>query len=172
MKKLCLALSLALSLAAIAAVHAQNSASSDRNQSLSSGKQVTATGCLQRAVRNPALDTGNAVGTSGSSSAETPATDQPIIRSDTKWVLTAPSENRSSGDTVGTSGRAPRLEYRLDVDDESNIAAHEGHKVQITGTLEEGRAAAADNTHAKGKSPRRAPLLKIDSVKMIADDCR
>lgn len=185
MKKLSLALSFALSLAAIAALRAQTSPTAEQNQSPAhrnqapasqdqapaSGKEVTVTGCLERAVRNPPLETGSAVGTSGSDRPSSTATDQPIIRSDTKWVLTASAGKEGSGETVGTSGRAPRLEYRLDVPDESTLAAHEGHRVRITGTVEEGRAAGAGDKDAKLGSGRRAPLLKIESVKMIADDC-
>jgi hypothetical protein len=125
---------------------------------------VTVTGCLERAVRNPALDTGNeAVGTSG--------IDAPIIKSDTKWVLTAASK-RGSDKTVGTSGGGrSKVDYRLDIGDESTYAAHEGHKVQITGTLEEGQSAQAGEADTKPGAGRHAPLLKVQSVKMLSENC-
>jgi hypothetical protein len=50
--------------------------------------------------------------------------------------------------------------YKLDADD-SKLSPHVGHKVEITGSLDQ----------ASSSSPSSSPRLKVDSVKMIATSC-
>ncbi len=150
MKRLSIALSIALALAAVAALQAQTQA-----PPAAQGDQVTVTGCLERAVRDVA------VGTSGTNGAP---------RSDTKWVLMPPGV-RADAETPGTTGRAPKISYRLDVADESNLVAHEGHKVEIKGRLEEGRPEQAGQQETKRSSHEQAPKLKLESIKMISANC-
>ena len=67
----------------------------------------------------------------------------------------------SSG-PVGTTGAAPTaMRYRLE-GDEKTISTHLNHQVEITGTLSP--ATAAGTTTA-------APMLKVESVKMVAATC-
>ena len=70
---------------------------------------------------------------------------------------------------VGTSGAstgAVAKTYRLDAA-ESMISPHVGHKVEITGTVEEQAAPAG----ASASSTVTAPRLKAESVKMVAATC-
>jgi hypothetical protein len=118
----------------------------------SSANKVTVTGCIQRAaVEAPTA-------TSGTSGAAIP---------DTQFVLA----NATAGTSTGTSGTAssamttaPR--YRLDDDAVSKITPHVGHKVEVTGTVDNSpRSTGATSTGAA------APKLKVDSIKMMAATC-
>src|SRR2546422_1591861 len=76
----------------------------------------------------------------------------------------------SSGAT-GTSGSSAAAAtiastYRLDAAD-SMLSPHVGHKVEITGTLED-RGDSAPSTSSATSSVPSAPKLKVDNVKMIA----
>jgi len=78
---------------------------------------------------------------------------------------------------VGTAGAAAPASvaktYRLDAA-ETMIAPHVGHKVEVTGTVEEPSAAAAAGAPAEGAgagAAANAPRLKIESVKMVAATC-
>ncbi len=83
-------------------------------------KQLTFSGCIEKAPvesgANPAAPAG---------AAET----------ETKFILTNASPAGTG--TVGTGGGAkPATKYRLEVDD-AKISPHVGHKVEVTGTVEE-----------------------------------
>ena len=69
----------------------------------------------------------------------------------------------TSGSGAGAAGKAS---YRLD-GTESTLTPHVGHKVEITGTLEERPASAA----AGASSNTSAGTLKVDSVKMVSTTC-
>jgi hypothetical protein len=68
--------------------------------------------------------------------------------------------------TAGASTGAVAKTYRLDAA-ESMISPHVGHKVEITGTVEEQTASAG----ASASSTVTAPKLKAESVKMVAATC-
>jgi hypothetical protein len=114
---------------------------------------ITVTGCIQRSPQSSAAapSTPGAVGTAGSS------------RSDGGFMLNIPKP--------GGAGAAPNASpapgassavssYKLDADD-SKLAPHVGHKVEITGSLD----------RAGSSSPSSSPRLKVDNVKMIASSC-
>jgi hypothetical protein len=62
---------------------------------------------------------------------------------------------------VGTAGATPpATRYRLE-GDEKTISAHLNHQVEITGTV----------TPATGAGATATPMLKVDSVKMVAAKC-
>lgn len=64
---------------------------------------------------------------------------------------------------VGTTGTPPAAtRYRLE-GDEKTISPHLNHQVEITGTVAPATAAGATGT--------AAPMLKVESVKMIAAKC-
>jgi hypothetical protein len=76
--------------------------------------------------------------------------------------------------TAGASAAAPASiakTYRLD-GAESMISPHVGHKVEVTGTVDDQPSATA-SASASGAtaSASNAPKLKIDSVKMVAATC-
>jgi hypothetical protein len=57
------------------------------------------------------------------------------------------------------------------VADESNLVAHEGHKVEIKGRLEEGRPEQAGQPDTKRSSHEQAPRLRLEAIKMISSNC-
>jgi hypothetical protein len=65
-----------------------------------------------------------------------------------------------SGGPVGTSGTLTATRYRLDGEDKT-ISPHLNHQVEITGTV----------TPAAAGGAAPAPLLKVESVKMISAKC-
>jgi hypothetical protein len=145
----------ALALATTVAVLAQDPPSSPASQSQSTAaKSITVTGCVQRAQQSP-------TGTSGRS---TPSAMDP------KFVLTNAAISTSG--TAGTSGTAAppstavASEYKLD-SDESKLTAHVGHKVEISGTVEQPSRA----TQPPAASAANAPTLKVETVKMVAATC-
>jgi hypothetical protein len=110
--------------------------------------QVVITGCVQRTAQLP-------VGTAGTPAAAPDAT---------KFILTKASPASDATATPKT--------YRLDAE-ESALTAHVGHKVEITGTLDAAKPAAAvagdpAPPAAAAASPSK---LKVASVKMIAASC-
>jgi hypothetical protein len=139
----------AIAIGAVAGIFAQDS--SQTSQSTSS-KTVTVTGCVQRAQPTP-------TGTAGTTGAP-----------ETKFVLTNANLNPSG--TAGTSGTtappatAIASEYRLDTD-EAKLTPHIGHKVEITGTVEQ----PARTEQKPTASTANAPTMKVDNVKMIASTC-
>jgi len=122
-----------------------------------SAKSVTVTGCIQPAAQGPA-------GTSG-------ATGATRSTSESKFLLT--SVAMSPAGTTGTAGTtrpatAAASQYRLDADD-AKLTPHVGHKVEVTGTVEEPRTATP--TPDSAASTANAPKLKVDTVRMISSTC-
>jgi hypothetical protein len=103
-----------------------------------SSDKVVITGCIQRGIQSP-------VGTTGAPGAA--AADA------AKFILTKASPASDATATPKT--------YRLDAED-SQLTAHVGHKVEITGTL--------DAKPAPGDAAAPAKL-KVASVKMVAASC-
>jgi hypothetical protein len=67
---------------------------------------------------------------------------------------------KPSGAGAAPSASRAVSSYKLDADD-SKLAPHVGHKVEITGSLDQ----------ASSSSPSSSPRLKVDNVKMIATTC-
>lgn len=103
-----------------------------------SSDKVVITGCIQRGIQSP-------VGTTGAPGAA--AADA------AKFILTKASP-------VSNATATPKT-FRLDAED-SQLTAHVGHKVEITGTL--------DAKPAPGDAAAPAKL-KVASVKMVAASC-
>lgn len=143
MKTLCLAVVIAFSTATAVALHAQTSTAPNATT-------VTVTGCIERSA--PQTPTG----TSGTVGATAP---------DTKFVLTTPSVGTAG--TSGTTATSSNIVYRLNDTDQAKVSAHEGHKVEITGTVEKGTA-APDESKSETTS---APKLSVESVRMISSTC-
>jgi len=137
----------------VMSLSAQNPPASSSQSS--SSKAITVTGCMQRAQQAP-------TGTSGTAGATSSA-------SEIKFVLTSASlsPTGAAAATSGTATSAIASEYKLDTD-ESKLSPHVGHKVEITGTVEQ--AARAEEKPAA--SAANAPTLKVDSIKMIAATCQ
>ena len=128
----------------------------------SNANKVTVTGCVQRA------STQTPTGTSGTSGASIP---------DTKFILANATAGTATAGTSGTtnppsSAMATAPRYRLDDAAESKITPHVGHKVEITGTLDEqSHAAGSTGTAGAASSGAAAPKLNVDSIRMIASSC-
>ena len=114
--------------------------------------KVTISGCLQSAPPAAAA-AGGAAPTAGAAPS-TPAASKFELAS-AKIVSETP---------VGTAGTAaPVTKYRLD-GEEKTITPHLNHQVEITGTVAPAAASGAAAAAA-------APMLKVDSVKMVAAKC-
>lgn len=152
--RLWLATSAAIAMGMTMTAFAQYPQSSSSSQS-QSNKNITITGCVERA--QPA-----ATGTTGTSN---PAS------ATTQFILT--NAALSTSGMAGTSGAttppatAIASEYRLDTTDEATLSPHVGHKVEITGSIEQ-------PSQAEEKPPAsaaNAPTLKVQKVKMLASTC-
>ena len=80
-------------------------------------------------------------------------------------VATSGAAGAGAGATGAGASAAGKASYRLD-GTESTITPHVGHKVEITGTLEERPASAA-----AGGTNAPAGTLKVDSLKMVSTTC-
>jgi hypothetical protein len=103
-----------------------------------SSDKVVVTGCIQRGIQSP-------VGTTGAAGAA--AADA------SKFILTKASPASDATATPKT--------YRLDADD-SQLTAHVGHKVEVTGSID------AKPAPGDAAAPSK---LKVASVKMVAASC-
>jgi hypothetical protein len=119
--------------------------STNAGRATAADKKVTFSGCIERQPASAAAVTG--------------APTMP-------FMLTNAS-TAGAGAPVATSGAASaaKLSYRLD-GTESTLTPHVGHKVEITGTVEERPASAA-----AGGANAPAGTLKVDSVKMVSTTC-
>ena len=113
------------------------------------GKQVTFSGCIEKAPAEAGA----------SASTATPA-----------FILANAAPAGSASGTVGTSGGAkPAAKYRLDAD-AAKLTPHVGHKVEITGTVDDMPSSATPPSGATASSAA-GPKLKVESVKMVAATC-
>ena len=135
-----------LAAAALAAQTQTTAASAQQQPSTAKAPQkITITGCVERADQMRGADT---VGTTTDSM---------------HFVLvTIPTT-----EAVGTSGAArPSMDkgYRLDAD-EKQLNPHVGHKVEITGAVDEPAATTGAASSING------PMVKVQSVKMLSETC-
>jgi hypothetical protein len=117
-------------------------------------KTITVTGCVAKAAA-PTGTTGTAGGAASA-------------KDETNFVLSS-----AAASPTGTAGAAPpsaasiASEYRLDAAD-AKLTPHVGHKVEITGTVEESKGP----TQPPAASAANAPKLKVDSLKMVSTSCQ
>jgi hypothetical protein len=115
-------------------------------------KKVTFSGCIERQPASAAAVTG--------------APSMPFMLTNAA-AAGAGAPVATSGSGAGAA--SAKASYRLD-GTESTLTPHVGHKVEITGTVEESRpAAAAGGASASANAP--AGTLKVDSVKMVSTTC-
>ena len=127
--------------------------------SSSNANKVTVTGCVQRATSEAPT------GTSGVAGA---------VKPDTQFVLANASAGTATAGTSGTTTpatsampTAPR--YRLDDAEQAKIAPHVGHRVEISGTIDDVSSPSATPGATSTATP--APKLKVDAIKMLASSC-
>jgi hypothetical protein len=133
---------------AAAALAAQTTTATPQQQTTAEKKtpdKITITGCVERADQVQGAST---VGTTTDSM---------------HFVLIS----IPTSEAVGTSGSSPASMdkgYRLD-GDEKQLNPHVGHKVEITGFVDEAAATSGAASAANG------PMVKVQSVKMLAETC-
>ena len=122
----------------------------------SSADKVTVTGCLEKASASAAP-----TGTSGAASSAAGA----------KFMLKNAEASKSAPGTAGTSGAAAPIasSYSLDGED-SKLAPHVGHKIEVTGSVADRPKSDKASPAAAAATPM-APKLKVEAVKMIASSC-
>ena len=135
---------------------AQTPPTSPAERPSASASKVTVTGCLEKASASSTSPTGTA-GTAGTA------------MDTTKFVLN--SVTPSATGTAGTAGTATpsASSYKLDGDD-AKLSPHVGHKVEITGSIDDKPSSARSETSPAAAAPA-APKLKVEAVKMIAGTC-
>ena len=111
-------------------------------------RKVTYSGCIERQPPSAAAITG--------------APSMP-------FSLTNASPAGAGAVATSGAGASAAKSYRLD-GSETTLTPHVGHKVEITGTVEEQRPASAAAGGAASASSN-APTLKVDSVKMVSTTC-
>jgi hypothetical protein len=114
-------------------------------------KKVVVVGCVAKAEPG-------ATATAGAAAA----------KDDTKFMLNKAAASETAG-TAGTNPPATPIasEYKLDGTD-ATLTPHVGHKVEITGTVDEAKGA----TDAPAASGANAPKLKVVSLKMVSPSCQ
>ena len=117
-------------------------------------KKVTIAGCIERQPASAAAVTG--------------APTMPFMLTNASAAAAgAAVATTGSGAGAGAAGKAS---YRLD-GTESTLTPHVGHKVEITGTVEEQRPASAAGGASSASANAPAGTLKVDSLKMVSTTC-
>ena len=142
------------------------------------GSTVTVTGCVEQAVADGSIG-GTPLGTSA-----TPANAGVIANAQraSRWVLStgARPATPSAVGTTGAAGAAPAdsresskeelRTYALD-GDRNELAAHKGHRVEITGTLAPPVSSGA-NAPASREFQTGVQRLRVQALKMTAESCK
>lgn len=162
----------------------------------SADRKITVTGCLAPAPASAAASpmtgtagtsgtagtagTAGAVGTAGTagtaSTAATAGTAGETAAAAATFQLTnataAPSESsaNAAGATASDAANAAAAQtYRL-IANPTALSPHVGKKLALTGTLEAQDSSAAATASAAGSEPK-APALRVESGKVIAESC-
>jgi hypothetical protein len=133
------------------------------------------TGCVERGTPSPTGTTGSTSASSGDFVL------QHATMSSSAGASSSTSSTTSSarpGTTAGTTGSSATNEkdYKLDAT-AAQLSSHVGHKVEITGELEQPGASASARTSPPSASASASssssgePRLKVDSVRMISTTC-
>jgi len=133
---------------AAAALAAQTTTAAPQQQaSTKAPEKITITGCVERADQMASAGGASTLGTT--------------VDSLSFVLVDKPS---GAAGTTGVKGSAGDKGYRLDAD-VAKLNPHVGHKVEITGYVDE---PAATNGAANSVN---GPKVKVDSIKMIAETC-
>ncbi len=132
--------------------------------------KVSVTGCLEKA--------GPAASATGGASGATADTAKFVLKNATSGGAASGSATAASGAAAGTGGTAAPgasasagaagTTYRLQGDD-AKLTPHVGHKVTIMGTVD--TAGSGSTGAAKSTASAGGPMLKFDSLKMVAASC-
>lgn len=135
-------------LAAAALAAQTTTATPQQPASTKAPEKITITGCVERADQMASAGGASALGTTVDSLSFV-LVDKPSGPTGTTGV---------TGNAAGDKG------YRLD-GDVAKLNPHVGHKVEITGYVDEPAATNGAATSVNG------PKVKVDSIKMIAETC-
>jgi hypothetical protein len=137
------------------------------------------TGCVQRAEQAGATGTSGVAGATtraGSGASELTLINAVVSGSASAAPTTTGGTSTTTGGGAAAATDAPRAAapaatsgatYMLD-DPSNKLAAHVGHKVEITGTLAPSATASASGSTARASAGQR---LAVSEVKMISADC-
>ena len=137
---------------AAAALAAQTStATAQQNAPTKAPEKITITGCVERADQMASSAGASALGTT--------------VDSLSFVLITVPPASGAVA-TSGVKGSAESADkgYRLDAD-VAKLNPHVGHKVEISGYVDEPAATNASATSVNG------PKVKVETIKMIAETC-
>jgi hypothetical protein len=140
-----------------AVLAAQTPSSNARAAGSTAGERVTLIGCIERADQL----------TPSATTAET-ADSQSFVLMKADAAGATASERTAA---VGTSGEVGPM-YRL-VGKTSDLNMHVGQKVEVTGTrdMSDAANAAAQAANATNPSALKAPRLRVESIKLMAETC-
>lgn len=163
----CAALAVGLMTTAVVAQNLSSSRSQNGRASQSaSARSVTITGCLQRGTES-------ATGTTGTSgSTRTASAGGFMLMNASMGPQSTSASSGSSTASVRAGTASAGAQYRLEADD-SKLTPHVGHKVEVTGSLEESASAGSSSASGSATSTAAAaaPRLKVDTVKMVSSTC-
>lgn len=140
-----------------AAINTQASTAGAPQRGTTASERLTVTGCVERADQlNPA----------GASTFGTTIDSMSFV-----LMKAEPSNTPDTPVAVGTSGSIGPL-YRLDADADQ-LNPHVGQKVEVIGTRAGTTVddAAAQAANAANPSSAHAPVLKVESIKVLAETC-
>ncbi len=167
---------------ATAAIMAQTPASSQTSPG--ADQKITVTGCLKEAPATPAAPaptgTAGTTGTTGTAGTAGTATDSSAAQP--RFLLTnasaspdaaAADSSAAAGTTTPPATGAPATSaaqtYRL-IANPTALSPHVGKKLELTGTLES-PASAAQTADTSPGPDANAPILKVQSGKIVAATC-
>jgi hypothetical protein len=170
---------LAFGMTAGLAAQTSSSATAQQQSESTSAKKVMVTGCVERATPTPTGTTGTTEsrGAAKSEFVLMHATMSPGSASGSTSSTTSGATSPGAAGTTGsTSALTSEKQYELDATS-AQLAAHVGHKVEITGTIEEPGVSATARTNppsasaSASTSTANQERLKVDSVRMISTTC-
>jgi len=142
-----------------------------------SGSTITVTGCVENAVADGSIG-GTPLGTSATpANAGAVANAQPPVDG---YLLTgaraaSPSPVGTTGAAAGTPARDNESKEELKTyaleGNRDDMAAHKGHRVEITGTLAP-PASSGTNSPAQNEFRTGVQRLRVQAIKMTAESCK
>jgi hypothetical protein len=169
MTKNTLALTMAAAVCSAAMVAAQAPGAAQSGAAAST--QMRMTGCIERA--DQLTGNGSTLGTAAAS-ADVDSLDLVLIKAMPATEST--SANANAARSAGTSGDAAAnvgKMYRIG-SDKVKMNSHVGHRVEISGSVQQaeaGTAAAPAAVDKNNPTAANAPFLKVDSLRMLSDTC-
>jgi hypothetical protein len=127
--------------------------------------KVMLTGCVARMDQT----SGGAASTAASSESIRFVLNNAMRSTPTATTTTGTTGSSASSAPSATAGSAA-MTYRLDATD-SQLTAHVGHKVEVTGMLQNAAAAGTTGSSAGSTAATNSPVFKVESVRMIAATC-